>query len=209
MTLRDLYGMMSEHTWQIPGRASANQALEVLDTQRVDLVVVDVNMPVIDGIQFIGILQRRHPKLKRAVLSEMAARKKTRREFGQRRSLLLSITRPRVINPFSPCSVVLQWTPREGFQGVLRKVGLQDIIRWNALPAIPPSANLQPACLAAFTLKMASSSALIPAISWASGRCTNCFLSGGSFELAQFRLQEKNPQRLTGNVADGGRPCEG
>ena len=59
-TLRDLYEMMSEHSWQIFTATSANKALEALDAERIDLVVVDVNMPVIDGIQFMGILQRRH-----------------------------------------------------------------------------------------------------------------------------------------------------
>ena len=50
-TLRDLYEMMSEHSWQIFTATSANKALEALDAERIDLVVVDVNMPGMTGIE--------------------------------------------------------------------------------------------------------------------------------------------------------------
>jgi CheY-like chemotaxis protein len=135
VTLRDLYGMMSEHTWQIHTATSANQALEVLDSQRVDLVVVDVNMPVIDGIQFIGILQRRHPKLKRAVLSGMASPEKRAASLANGADLFIEkASSPEGYKSvFAMLGELLQWTPREGFQGVLRKVGLQDVIQMECL----------------------------------------------------------------------------
>lgn len=134
-TLRDLYEMMSEHTWQVHFANSANQALEILDAQRIDLVVVDVNMPVIDGIQFMGILQRRHPKLKRAVLTGLATPEKRAASLANGADLFIE----KASNPegyksiFAMLSELLQWTPREGFQGVLRKVGLQDVIQMECL----------------------------------------------------------------------------
>jgi len=134
-TLRDLYEMMSEHSWQIFSATSANEALEVLDKERIDLVVVDVNMPVIDGIQFMGILQHRHPKLKRAVLTGLATPEKRAASLANGADLFIEkATSPEGYKSiFAMFGELLQWQPREGFQGVLRKVGLQDVIQMECL----------------------------------------------------------------------------
>jgi CheY-like chemotaxis protein len=135
LTLRDLYEMMSERSWQIHSATSANQALEILDSQKIDLVVVDVNMPIIDGIQLIGILQRRHPKLKRAVLTGLATPEKRAASLANGADLFIE----KAASPegyksiFAMLGELLQWAPREGFQGVLRKVGLQDVIQMECL----------------------------------------------------------------------------
>ncbi|MGH8022136.1 MAG: response regulator [Limisphaerales bacterium] len=135
LTLRDLYEMMSEHAWQIHSATSADQALEILDSQKIDLVVVDVNMPVIDGIQFIGILRRRHPKLKRAVLTGMATPEKRAASMANGADLFIE----KAASPegyksvFAMLGELLQWAPREGFEGVLRKVSLQDVIQMECL----------------------------------------------------------------------------
>jgi CheY-like chemotaxis protein len=135
LTLRELYEMMSEHSWQIHSAMSANQALEVLDSQKIDLVVVDVNMPVIDGIQFIGILQRRHPSLKRAVLTGLASPEKRAASLANGADLFIEkASSPEGYKSiFAMLGELLQWAPREGFQGVLRKVGLQDVIQMECL----------------------------------------------------------------------------
>jgi CheY-like chemotaxis protein len=135
LTLRDLYEMMSEHTWKIFTAISANKAIEVLGAEKVDLVVVDINMPVIDGIQFIGMLQRRHPKLKRAVLTGLATPERRAASLANGADLFIE----KAPSPegyksiFAMLGELLQWTPREGFHGVLRKVGLQDVIQMECL----------------------------------------------------------------------------
>jgi CheY-like chemotaxis protein len=135
LTLRDLYGMMSEHSWEIFTATSANKALEILDTERIDLVVADVNMPVIDGIQFIGMLQRRHPKLKRAVLTGLATQEKRNAALANGADLFIEkASSPEGYKSiFAMLGELLQWVPREGFQGVLRKVGLNDVIQMECL----------------------------------------------------------------------------
>lgn len=135
VTLRDLYELLSEHSWQIFTATSANKALEVLDAERIDLVVVDVNMPIIDGIQFMGILQRRHPKLKRAVLSGLATAEKRAAALANGADLFIEkATSPDGYKSiFAMFGELLQWQPREGFQGVLRKVGLNDVIQMECL----------------------------------------------------------------------------
>lgn len=135
LTLRDLYEMMSEHSWEIHSATSANQALEILDSTKIDLVVVDVIMPVIDGIQFIGILQRRHPSLKRAVLTGLATPEKRAASLANGADLFIEkAPSPDGFNSiFAMLGELLQWAPREGFRGLLRKVGLQDVIQMECL----------------------------------------------------------------------------
>ena len=52
----------TEATFQEAGDGS--KALEILKTTRVDLIVTDMNMPIMDGSQFIGRLKA-SPKLNR------------------------------------------------------------------------------------------------------------------------------------------------
>src|ERR1700739_693520 len=134
-TLRDLYNMIGDSSWHIHSATSANQALEILDSERIDLVVVDGNMPVIDGIQLIGILKRRHPKLKRAVLPGLATPEKRAASLANGADLFIEkATSPEGYKSiFAMLGELLQWAPHEGFQGLLRKVGLQDVIQMECL----------------------------------------------------------------------------
>lgn len=196
-TLGDLYGMMSEHSWQMHFATSANGALEVLDSKKIDLVVVDVNMPVIDGIQFVGILQRRHPKLKRAVLTGLATPEKRAASLANGADLFIEkATSPEGYKSiFAMLGELLQWTPREGFQGVLRKVGLQDVIQMECLArnssileiyneSVLGRVYIEDGQLVhAVCGEMMGEKALYKLLS----------LLGGSFELAQF----EHPQEKT------------
>ena len=62
-TIRALFMAWSKNTWQVECATSSDQALEILKTRSFDLIVVDVNMPVLDGEQFLRILARRYPDL--------------------------------------------------------------------------------------------------------------------------------------------------
>jgi CheY-like chemotaxis protein len=190
VTLRDLYEMTNGYEWQIHSATSANQALEILDSQRIDLVVVDVNMPIIDGIQLIGILKRRHPKLKRAVLTGLATPEKRAASLSNGADLFIEkATSPEGYKSiFAMLAELLQWAPREGFQGLLRKVGLQDVIQMECLARNSSILEIynqnvlgriyieDGQLVHAVTGDMTGEHALYKLLS----------LPGGSFELAQF-----------------------
>jgi CheY-like chemotaxis protein len=135
LTIQDLYGTMSGQSWDIHTAATPDRALEILEAERIDLVVVDINMPVIDGIQFLGILQRRHPKLKRAVLTGLGTPEKRAACLANGADLFMekSPSPDGYKSIFVMLGELLQWTPKEGFEGVLRKVGLQDVIQMECL----------------------------------------------------------------------------
>ena len=75
-SLRVLFAAWSKNSWQIEIATSADQALEFLKTRPFDLVVVDVNMPVLDGVQFLSILTRRYPDVKKAALTGLTTEEK-------------------------------------------------------------------------------------------------------------------------------------
>jgi len=134
-TVGDLFGALSDQTWQVHLAATTDHALEILKDGKIELVVVDVQMPVLDGIQFTGMLQRRYPKIKRVVLTAYASEE--RRAASLANGADLFIEKPRTAeglkSVFAMLNELLQATASEGFQGVLRRVGLSDVIQMECL----------------------------------------------------------------------------
>ena len=134
-TIRALFTAWSKGTWQIECAASADQALEILKARPFELIVVDVNMPVLDGVQFLRILNRRHPDLKKAALTGFATDEK--RSACLANGAELFIEKPRSAEGLKSIFVMLDelvtWKQQAGFQGVLRRVGLQDVIQMECL----------------------------------------------------------------------------
>jgi CheY-like chemotaxis protein len=133
--IQDFFATLGEKIWQIHCATSADQALEMLKTRKVDLVISDINMPMLDGIQFLHILNRRHPDLKKAVITSNATEEKRSACLAEGAELF--IEKPRSPEGLRSIFIMLEelitWTPREGFQGVLRRVGLQDVIQMECL----------------------------------------------------------------------------
>ncbi len=134
-TLRALFTAWSKNTWQIECAASADQALEILKTRPFELIVVDVNLPVLDGEQFLRILARRYPDLKKAALTGYATEEK--RSACLASGAELFIEKPRSAEGLKSIFVMLDelvtWKQQAGFQGMLRRVGLQDVIQMECL----------------------------------------------------------------------------
>ena len=72
---RMLYPLRKE--WQMEFAASAQQALERLDQLEFDVLVTDLRMPQISGIQLLDQVMKRHPEVVRIVLSGAADREVT------------------------------------------------------------------------------------------------------------------------------------
>jgi len=69
-------GLCAEYanqTWQIHSATSADRALAILQEGSVDLVVLDIGMPMLDGLQLLGIINRRYPGIKIAVMTGKAS----------------------------------------------------------------------------------------------------------------------------------------
>ena len=114
---------------------SAGGALKLLQDQPVDMVVIDVQMPVIDGLQFLSVVHRKHPNLTKVVLTGHASEEHRAACLGGGAELF--IEKPRTAADLqgilSTLHELAKWKPEDGFRGVLRRVGLQDIIQMECL----------------------------------------------------------------------------
>src|SRR3990172_5043187 len=58
--------------WAVHTAANYNEALARLKEHSFNLVVLDIQMPVMDGMQFLTLLKRSYPGLQVIILSGMA-----------------------------------------------------------------------------------------------------------------------------------------
>jgi len=64
---RMLYPMRRE--WEMAFAQSGAEALQLLEANHFDVVVTDLRMPQMDGVQFLTEVRRRHPDTVRITLS--------------------------------------------------------------------------------------------------------------------------------------------
>src|SRR5207247_6740617 len=67
--LRQVMGEFAKGAWEIFTAPDVSKALGILQAQRIDLLVLDIHMPVVDGLQFLNLLQRKYPNLLKVVLT--------------------------------------------------------------------------------------------------------------------------------------------
>src|SRR6185503_7897245 len=60
--------------WSARFANGGREALKALTENRYDAVVVDVHLPDMDGFGFLNLLQERHPKIHRVIVSELSHR---------------------------------------------------------------------------------------------------------------------------------------
>ena len=56
------------NSWDMTFTTSAREALEILDTNPMDVIISDMKMPEMDGTQLLGEVKRRHPHIVRLIL---------------------------------------------------------------------------------------------------------------------------------------------
>lgn len=134
-TFGALCGELGGSAWEIHAATTADCALQILEQQTIDLAVLDINMPTIDGIQLLGIVNRRYPQVRVVVMTGLASEDNRTASLAKGAELFLE-------KPVSPESIqvafnilndLLKWAQRDGFTGALRQVGLTDVIQMECL----------------------------------------------------------------------------
>jgi CheY-like chemotaxis protein len=129
--LRELSGAR----WEIATCASGGDALAWLQQATADLIVLDVNMPVLDGVQLLGLLQRRYPSVPKVILTGDASP-------DQRAACLTAGAEMVLDKPLAAdgwrsvhgaLDTLLHAPKEDGFRGVLRRVSLPDVIQMECL----------------------------------------------------------------------------
>jgi len=126
---------LSQHArtgqWDATAVQTTALALTMLQTKRFDLVVVDLRMPVIDGIQFLQLVRRKHPHLKKVILSGFLdnAVRSTAMQAGADLVLEKPLSEEGFQTILVALDELLEWERKDGFHGVLERVGLEDVLQ--------------------------------------------------------------------------------
>jgi CheY-like chemotaxis protein len=133
--ITELYDILGDKTWEIFRASTADQALAVLKDEAIDLVVLDIGMPVLDGMQLLTLIHRRYPDIQKAVLTGSAT-------SGNRETCLANGAGLFIHKPlsgegmkavFTTLNELVSWAQSRGFSGMLRQVGLPDVIQMECL----------------------------------------------------------------------------
>jgi len=133
--VRNLMTAYSEGQWDVLVATDAARGLTLLRERKIDLLVIDVHMPVMDGLQFLGLLHRRYPNISKSVLTGDSS--DPYRAACLSNGAELFLVKPTSTEGWQSLFVALnelvKFRPEEGFHGVLRRVGLQDVLQMECL----------------------------------------------------------------------------
>jgi two-component system chemotaxis response regulator CheB len=132
--LKEYLLMQKQRNWIVHTSDSYSPALDCLNKNTVDLLVLDINMPVMDGLQFLTLLKRTRPALPVVILSGLIT--EDSRNYALRHGATLVLDKAEVRNGFGTIYAALEASaeaPTSGFKGVLREVGLPDLVQMECL----------------------------------------------------------------------------
>jgi len=133
--VRNLMLELSEGTWQVLVAPDAAHGLGLIHEHKIDLLVIDVRMPVMDGLQFLALLHRNYPSLLKVALTGNATEsyRAACLSNGAELYLVKPASREGWKSLYSTLKELVRLQPEEGFRGVLRRVGLQDVLQMECL----------------------------------------------------------------------------
>ena len=133
-TVTALLKQMSKGQWAIRTATNHSQALEQLKGEPVDAVVLDVEMPVMDGIEFLRLLGRTHPGQQVVMLT--GRMDETTRKTALDLGATLFLEKPTTGEGFQALHAALDalaGVAHSGFRGVMQAVELQDVLQMECL----------------------------------------------------------------------------
>jgi len=71
-TANDMVELLSNFTTYIQIAYNGQEALNILATKKVNLIITDISMPIMDGTQFVSILRQKNKKIPIIVLTSYA-----------------------------------------------------------------------------------------------------------------------------------------
>jgi len=131
----DLFGSQTGNNWEIHTAFSADKALTILQQKLIDLVVLDIGMPLLDGIQLLGLIHQRYPNIKKVVLTGESddSHRAACLAGGAELYLLKPVTDDgwRVI--FNLLTSLLRWDDRDDFVSAMSETELYNVIQLECL----------------------------------------------------------------------------
>ncbi len=121
----------SRGQWDLVLTPSTVEAFTILDTQHIDLVVIDLRLDEMDGVEFLKQVHRKYPRLRKAMLTASEEDAPCKDCLAAGADLYL-IKLAGLETIFHSLNQLLLVAP-EGFSGLLRKVSLTDLIQLECL----------------------------------------------------------------------------
>ena len=134
-SIQGLFSEMARGRWDVFTAENHAQALALLGQLRVDVVVLDIGMPEMDGIEFLLLLGRTHPGQQVVMLTGEASeeRRKTCLESGAALFLEKPVAPDGFVAIFNALDALAGTKPQTGFRGTVRRVGLQEVLQLECL----------------------------------------------------------------------------
>lgn len=121
----------SRGQWEMECATDAAAALAYLRHETVDLAVLDLNMPGVNGLQLLRMLKREFPNLQMAFLTGQGDEEARRLSLEEGAAMFLE--KPASLagmeSLFATINELARWQQRLGGRGVVRRAGLLDLVR--------------------------------------------------------------------------------
>jgi CheY-like chemotaxis protein len=131
----DLFGGRADEGWDIHTASSPDKALAILQQKLIDMVVLDINMPLLDGAQLLGIIHQRYPNIKKVVLT--ASIDDSRRASCLSNGAELFLVKPATDDGwtliFNMLTSLVRWEDHDAYTGTLGEIGLPSIIQMECM----------------------------------------------------------------------------
>ncbi|MBC8001948.1 MAG: response regulator [Opitutaceae bacterium] len=133
--ITELWKAWSKEQWETFTATKMDEVFSVIRRAPLDLIVIDLKMPVVDGLQLLQLLHRRFPNLQKVIWTGETTDAKRAACLASGAELCVHKPRTREENAmvFSAFTELTRWQPESGFRGVLRQVGLSDVIQIECL----------------------------------------------------------------------------
>lgn len=129
--VNEVFGQLGKEAWEIHQAANANEALTTIQEHSIDLVVLDLVMPGVGGMDLLKILDRDFPDLQKVLLTGGTEEKD--RISGLEGGADLFLEKPANLagleSVFATLNELARWQQKMGARGSVRPASLLDIIR--------------------------------------------------------------------------------
>jgi CheY-like chemotaxis protein len=133
--ITEMFRARKDIAWEIHSAVSPDKALAILQQQLIDLVVLDIGMPLLDGVVLLGVIHRRYPSIKKVVLTGESDDSHRAACLANGAELFLS--KPVDENGWklilSMLTSLLRWEDSDAFVSSLSETGLYNVIQLECL----------------------------------------------------------------------------